>query len=95
MNYDETTCLSIRVNKKLKKEADTLFKDLGLNISSAVNMFLAQCVREESIPFKATRRIEPSDELKEALKEAEEIRKDKNRKGYSTIREVMDVLHNE
>lgn len=95
MRYDdETTSMSIRVSKKLKKEADELFNDLGINTSSAVNMFLAQCVSEDAIPFRVSRNEKtPSDELKEALKEADEIRKDRSRKGYSTIREVMDELH--
>lgn len=43
--------MSFRVDKKLKKQADALFKSLGLNTSVALNMFLAQCVHEQGIPF--------------------------------------------
>ena len=46
-----TTNMSFRVDKKLKKQADALFKSLGLNTSVALNMFLAQCVHEQGIPF--------------------------------------------
>ena len=46
--------MSFRVNKELKKEADELFKELGLNTSVALNMFLKQSVREKAIPFTVT-----------------------------------------
>ena len=87
----ETTIMSIRVDKKLKKQSEELFKDLGLNTSAAINMFLTQCVREDSIPFEVSRR--PSKELQEALEEAEEIKKDKSRRGLNSIRELMDELN--
>ena len=87
----ETTIMSVRVDKKLKKQSEELFKDLGLNTSAAINMFLTQCVREDSIPFEVSRR--PSKELQEALEEAEEIRKDKSRRGFNSIRELMDELN--
>ena len=51
MNSSNTTNMSFRVDKKLKKQADLLFKSLGLNTSVALNMFLAQCVHEQGIPF--------------------------------------------
>ncbi len=46
------TTVSIRIDDKLKKEADILFSELGMNMSSAINVFLRQAVREKSIPFK-------------------------------------------
>ena len=46
-----TTNMSFRVDKTIKKKADALFKSLGLNTSVALNMFLAQCVHEQGIPF--------------------------------------------
>ncbi len=46
-----TTNMSFRVDKTIKKKADALFKSLGLNTSVALNMFLTQCVREQGIPF--------------------------------------------
>ena len=51
MNSSNTTNMSFRVDKKIKKQADMLFKNLGLNTSVALNMFLVQCVREQGIPF--------------------------------------------
>ena len=39
-NISNAINMSFRVNKKLKKDADKLFKELGLNTSVALNMFL-------------------------------------------------------
>lgn len=64
--------MSFRVDKNLKKQADELFKKLGLNTSVALNMFLSQSVREQSIPFIPTMNI-PSEKLLKALKEVQDI----------------------
>ena len=45
------TNLTIRIDSNLKKEADNLFKELGINISSAITLFLKQSVREKALPF--------------------------------------------
>lgn len=47
--------MSFRVDKELKKQADKLFRELGLNTSVALNMFLAQCVRNQALPFTPSR----------------------------------------
>ena len=47
----------------LKKEADALFKDLGLNMSTAINLFLTKCVKTSSIPFQIAE-PKPSRQLK-------------------------------
>ena len=49
------TTLSIRIEEKTKKEAKKTLKALGLDLSSAVNMFLNQVVIEQGIPFKPSR----------------------------------------
>lgn len=67
-NTSNTTNLNVRVDSTLKKESDMLFKDLGLNMSTAINMFLTQCVKTSSIPFNISK-PKPSGQLKRALKE--------------------------
>jgi DNA-damage-inducible protein J len=49
------TTLSIRIEEKTKKEAQKTLKSLGLDLSSAVNMFLNQVITEQGIPFKPSR----------------------------------------
>ena len=46
-----TTNLNVRVDENLKKTADTLLNELGLNMSTAINIYLKQIVRENGIPF--------------------------------------------
>jgi len=67
-----TTNLTIRINAKLKKEADELFSDLGLNISTAFNMFVRQAVRVQGLPFEITRK-KPNSETLAAMHEAKQI----------------------
>ena len=45
------TSTNIKIDTNLKQQAQTLFADLGMNLSTAVNIFLRQAVREHSIPF--------------------------------------------
>lgn len=47
--------LSIRIEEKTKKAADKTLKSLGLDMSSAVKLFLNQVVIEQGIPFKPSR----------------------------------------
>ena len=50
--------VTIRVDKDVKKQAEVLFNDLGLNLSSAINMFLHEAVAEQAIPFKPSKKQE-------------------------------------
>lgn len=47
-----TTNISIRMDATLKKEADQLFSEMGMNISTAFNIFVRQAIRERAIPFQ-------------------------------------------
>ena len=46
-----TTNINVRVDSALKQEAEALFGDLGLNMSSAINMFLRSAINHNGIPF--------------------------------------------
>lgn len=86
-----TSTINVNVDSKLKQEANEILNDLGLNMSTAINMFLNQVVKRGGIPFSITQK-KPSEELLEALKEAEVIRNDPNSKGYQTIEELKEAL---
>lgn len=47
-----TVNLSIRVNRELKENAEALFGELGMNLTTALNVFLRQAVRQGGIPFE-------------------------------------------
>ena len=43
--------IQIRVDTKMKKEADKTFKNMGLDLSSGIKLFLHQVIKSRSIPF--------------------------------------------
>lgn len=47
----ESTNLNIRTDKEVKLAAERIFEELGLNMTTAVNIFLRQTIRENGIPF--------------------------------------------
>lgn len=88
-NLSNAINMSFRVDRDLKKEADTLFKKLGMNTSVALNMFLKQSVRDQSFPFVPT--IEtPNARLISAMEEVEAIESGKLKaKKYKTFEEAL------
>lgn len=51
-NKNEKTRLNINVDKKLKQEAKDTLEDLGLDLTTAVTMYLTQVVKKKRIPFE-------------------------------------------
>ncbi|MBR3141982.1 MAG: type II toxin-antitoxin system RelB/DinJ family antitoxin [Clostridiales bacterium] len=49
--------VTLRVDEDLKKQAETLFSELGLNLTTAFNIFLRQSVREQQIPFRVSKNV--------------------------------------
>lgn len=47
----EKTTINMRIDKKLKEEVATIFKDFGLTLSSATILFYKQVLKEKNIPF--------------------------------------------
>lgn len=47
-----TTSITIRIDEKLKKQAELLFEDMGLNMTTAITMFAKAVVRQNKIPFE-------------------------------------------
>ena len=82
--------VSIRMDTQLKKQAEELFADLGLNMTVAMTMFLRQAVRKQGIPFDISRT--PNAETIAAMKEAETIARDPNVKGYTDLDELFRDL---
>lgn len=72
---EATSAINVQVNAKDKKEATLILKNLGLNMSTAINMFLKQIIKNDGIPFEV-KNPKPTKELLEALQEGEDIIKD-------------------
>ena len=83
-----TTNVSIRMDTELKAQADELFAELGMNLSTAFNIFVRQSLREGGIPFEI-RTDRPNKETIAAMLEAENIAKDPNVKGYTDLDEMF------
>lgn len=69
-----TSTINVNVNTETKEKATRIFKDLGLNMSTAINMFLTQVVKKDGIPFEITNQ-KLSKDMKEALNELEYMKK--------------------
>lgn len=67
------SAINVNVDAKIKEEATTILKDLGLNMSTFINMALTQVVKRNGVPFEAVNPT-PSKELLEAFAEIEEMR---------------------
>lgn len=92
MKMMSTQSTNIRIDTELKKQAQKLFGELGLDMSTAVNMFLRQAVREQAIPFRVGAPM-PNAETREALAEAEDIIKNpQNYQQYATVDEMVEDI---
>lgn len=86
-----TTNISIRMDSELKTQADALFTELGMNLSTAFNIFVRQALREGRIPFDISLN-QPNSETVAAILEAERIAKDSSVKGYTDLDELFADL---
>lgn len=81
----------IRIDEDLKKQATELFAQLGLDMSSAMNLFLRQCVLRNGLPFRVELpQYKP--ETIEAMEEARRISRDPNTKRYSSFAEALEDI---
>ena len=86
-----TTNISIRMDSNLKAAAEALYEELGMNISTAFNIFVRQSLRERGIPFKITEGS-PNKETVSAMLEAERIAKDSTIDSYKNVDELFADL---
>ena len=88
-----TVNLNIRTDKEIKEKAENIFQQLGLNMTTAINMFLRTSIRENGIPFDL--KIDTvNDETKLAIEEGRKIADDKTIEGYVSIEELKKALEN-
>ncbi len=88
-----TVNMSIRMDKDLKKQAEAMLADMGLNMTTAMNMFLRQVVRQGRIPFEIATDI-PNLETLAAMKEMDDIISGKiTAKKYSNTDELFEDLN--
>ena len=87
-----TTNINVRVDSALKQEAEALFKDLGLNMSVAITMFLRSAINYDGIPFEVKRPSLNAETLA-ALDEYDEMKKKPgNYKRYKSFDEILEEV---
>ncbi len=85
----KTTNLNIRVDEELKRQAEAIFSELGLNMSTAMNMFLRYSVRYGGIPFDL--RIEKPNA--ETLAAIDDVNNNRNMsKSFDNVDELLEDL---
>lgn len=87
-----TAPTQIRIDSDIKKQATELFSSLGLDMSSAVNLFLHQCVLRGGIPFSVELPHFSSSTLA-AMDEARRISRNPDIKGYTSMDELKKALN--
>ena len=86
-----TTNFSVRMDSDIKKQCETLYGELGMNLTTAINVFLRQSLRVGGFPFEV-RLEQPNKETIAAMLEAERIAKDPSVKGYTDLDELFADL---
>ena len=80
---------NIKIDPELKEQAQDLFESLGMNLTTAVNIFLRQSVREQAIPFRIGEPV-PNAETLQAIRDA---RKGVGlSRGFTSVKELMEDL---
>ena len=83
---------NISIDEDIKPKAQAMLAEFGLDLSTAVNMFLRQMLREEAIPFEVRKEI-PNAMTLAAMAEAEEMEKHPElAKTYSSVDALMEDL---
>ena len=88
-----TSSMNIRMDSDVKNQAQKLFKEFGMDMTTAINVFLRQAIRERSIPFKIQLDI-PNAETVAAIQEVQKMKKNAAmNKTYDNVEDMMkDIL---
>lgn len=88
----ESTNLNIRTDKEIKLAAEKIFEELGLNMTTAINIFLRRTIRENGIPFDL-RLDSPNAVTAAAIEEGRRIAYDKTAVGYTSMDDLKAALN--
>lgn len=86
-----TTNFSVRMDSEIKKQCEMLYGELGINLTTAINVFLRQSLRAGGFPFDV-RIDKPNNETVMAMLEAERIARDSSTKRYSDVDDALRAL---
>ena len=87
----ETVKINVNVDKQTKHDAEVLFEAIGMNMTTAINVFLRKAVQSRGIPFDVCVEI-PNEVTVEAFKEGDAIIANPDRVSYSSVEELRKAL---
>lgn len=87
---NNSTNLNIRIDKDVKESSEKVLEDLGINMTTAINIFLRQVIRVNGIPFEIKGNT-PNQATVKAIEESVRLAND-NTKGYSNIEDLKKAL---
>ena len=89
-----TTNINVRVDSALKEQAEKLFSELGMNMTTAITVFLRSAVNYEGIPFEI-RKNTPNEETRAALAEYEAMKNSPTAyKRYDSFDDLLNEVMN-
>lgn len=86
-----TTNFSVRMDSNVKKQCEALYGELGMNLTTAINVFLRQSLRSGGFPFDVTIN-KPNAVTSAAMQEAERLARDPNATRHSDVEEALREL---
>lgn len=87
------TTINVRVDATVKKDATALLEDLGLDMTTAVNLYLRQIIMHGGIPFDVRK---PNAQTLAAIEEVEKIKRGEIQpKRYDTFAELVKEIEEE
>lgn len=86
-----TVNFSCRIDSDIKAQSEQLYNELGMTLTTAINVFLRESLRSGGFPFDVRLR-QPNKETISAMLEAERIAHDPNVKHYSDVEEALEEL---
>ncbi|OGD84953.1 hypothetical protein A3B51_01345 [Candidatus Curtissbacteria bacterium RIFCSPLOWO2_01_FULL_41_18] len=89
-----TSVVNVKVNPQVKKEAQAVAEDLGLTLSTLINGYLKQLIRNKTVVFSSLEEA-PTDYLLESLRESrEDIKANRVSPTFSNADDAVDWLNN-
>ena len=88
------TSMNIRMDSDIKQKAQKIFAELGLDTTTAINIFLRQVIRTNGLPFEI-KMDTPNAETMEAIQEIAKLKEDTSKTTYSCFSDLVEDVIND
>ena len=87
-----TSNLCVRVDSELKNAVESCLADMGLNLSTAITIYLKRIARDHEIPFKISAAPRINQETLDAIEEGHRLANDPNAPVYHDMKSLIEAL---